>query len=107
MKKICRVIGPLWGESTDHRWIPLTKASDAELGCFRWSAPEQTFEQTIETPVIGDTIALIMTLIAWAKDPFDIPDLAIRYVRTIWHKNNIKKIYKLQMKPTELRSGIF
>ena len=25
------VTGPLWGKSTDHRWIPLTKASDTEL----------------------------------------------------------------------------
>ena len=33
-------------------WIPLTKASDAELGCFLWSAPGQKAEQTIETPVI-------------------------------------------------------
>ena len=33
---IFRVIGPLWGESTGHRWIPLTKASDAELWCFLW-----------------------------------------------------------------------
>ena len=24
----------LWGGSTGHRWIPLTKASDAELWCF-------------------------------------------------------------------------
>ena len=31
--------GPLWGEFTGHRWIPLTKASDAELWCFLWSAP--------------------------------------------------------------------
>ena len=28
------VTGPLWGESTGHWWIPLTKASDAELWCF-------------------------------------------------------------------------
>ena len=28
---IFRVTGPLRGESTSHRWIPLTKASDAEL----------------------------------------------------------------------------
>ena len=33
---IFRVTGPC------HRWIPLTKASDAELRCFLWSAPEQT-----------------------------------------------------------------
>ena len=31
---IFRVIGPLWREFTGHRWIPLTKASDAELWCF-------------------------------------------------------------------------
>ena len=40
--------------------IPLAKASDAELWCFLWSAPEQMVEQTIETPVIWDTIAVIM-----------------------------------------------
>ena len=27
------------------RWIPLTKASDAELWCFLWSAPKQTVGQ--------------------------------------------------------------
>ena len=34
----------LCGEFTGHRWIPLTKASDAELWCFLWSAPYQTVE---------------------------------------------------------------
>ena len=34
-----RVTGPLCGEFTGHRWIPGTKASDAELWCFPWSAP--------------------------------------------------------------------
>ena len=47
---------------TDHRWIPLTKASDAELWCFLRSAPQETVMQTIETPVIWDNIALIMKL---------------------------------------------
>ena len=41
---IFHVTGPLWGESTGHRWIPLTKAIDAELWCFLWSAREQTAE---------------------------------------------------------------
>ena len=41
---VFRVTGPLWGEFTGHRWIPLTKASDAELWCFIWSAPEWTVE---------------------------------------------------------------
>ena len=31
---IFRVTGHLCGEFTGHRWIPLTKASDAELWCF-------------------------------------------------------------------------
>ena len=55
-----RVAGPLCGEFTGHQWIPLTKASDAELWCFLWSALEQTVE-TIETPVILDALALIMS----------------------------------------------
>ena len=37
---IFRVTGPLCGEFIGHRWIPRTKASDAELWCFLWSAPE-------------------------------------------------------------------
>ena len=37
---IFRVTGPLCGEFTDYRWIPLTKASDAERWCFLWSVPE-------------------------------------------------------------------
>ena len=36
---IFRVSGPLCGEFTGHRCIPLTKASDAEPWCFLWSAP--------------------------------------------------------------------
>ena len=51
----------LWGESTGHRWIPLTKASDTELWCFLLSQLEQTFEQAIETRVIWDATALIIT----------------------------------------------
>ena len=43
------VTGPLWGESTSHRWISLTKACDTELWCFPSSVPEQTVEQTIKT----------------------------------------------------------
>ena len=35
-----RVTGHLCGEFTDHRWIPRTKASVAELWCFLWSAPD-------------------------------------------------------------------
>ena len=38
-KHIFRVTDPLYGQFTGHRWIPLTKASDAERWCFLWSAP--------------------------------------------------------------------
>ena len=55
---ILRVSGPLCGESIDHWLIPLTKASDAELRCFIWSAPEkETAEQAIKPPVIWDATA--------------------------------------------------
>ena len=35
---IFRVTGPLGGKFAGHQWIPHTKASDAELSFFRWSA---------------------------------------------------------------------
>ena len=35
-----QVAGPLCGEFTGHRWIPCTKASDADLWCFLSSVPE-------------------------------------------------------------------
>ena len=41
---IFRVTGPLCGEFAGQRWIPRTKASDAELWCFLWFANEQTVE---------------------------------------------------------------
>ena len=55
---IFRVIGPLCREFTGHRWIPLTKASDAELWCFLWSLPEQTvhkhsLRRWFETPCVS------------------------------------------------------
>ena len=37
---IFRVTGPLCVEFTGQQWIPLTKASDAELSCFLWSTTE-------------------------------------------------------------------
>ena len=38
---IFRVTDHLCGEFTGSRWIPRTKASDAELWCFVWSGPEK------------------------------------------------------------------
>ena len=56
---ISRVTGLLCWEFTGHRWIPPTKASDAEFDVF-FDLPEPTDMQTVQTPVIWDTIALIM-----------------------------------------------
>ena len=58
---IFRVARLLCEEFKGHRWIPRTKASDAEFWCFLGSAPEPKVEETVETPVIWDAIALIMT----------------------------------------------
>ena len=38
-RNIFRLTGPLCGEFTGHRWICLTRGSDAELWCFLWFAP--------------------------------------------------------------------
>ena len=37
---IFRITGPLCGQFTGHRSIPHTKASEAELWYFIWSAPQ-------------------------------------------------------------------
>ena len=56
---IFRVTGHLCGEVTGYR-LPHTKASDAELWYFLWSAPEETFDQTTVRLVIWDAIAPII-----------------------------------------------
>ena len=53
---IFRITGPLCGEFTGHRWIPLTKTSYAEIWCFLWSAPakrlsKQSSRRLFETPL--------------------------------------------------------
>ena len=54
-----RVTGPLWGESTEHRWIPLTKGQCRGLWCSPWCWFKQTIGQTVEMPVIWDAMTLI------------------------------------------------
>ena len=46
---IFHVTGLMWGETSGHRWFPLTKACDAELWWFLWSATQKTVEQTMES----------------------------------------------------------
>ena len=56
METIAALLALCVGNSCD-----LSKTSEVELWCFLSSVPEQTAEQIIETPVIWDAIALIMT----------------------------------------------
>ena len=54
---LCAGNSPITGEFPAHKgqWrIPRAKASDAELWCFLWSAPEWTFVWTIVRLVIWD-----------------------------------------------------
>ena len=53
---IFRVTGPSWGVTTSHRWIPTTKAIDAELSCYLWSAFAQKVEQATDKSVIWDAV---------------------------------------------------
>ena len=47
-----------------------SQGSDAELWCFSRSAPEQTVEQTSETPVIVDAITLTMASLSFVRYAF-------------------------------------
>ena len=69
---IFRVTGPLCREFTGDRWILITKASNAELWCFLCSVPEQTVEQTIETPVILEHIALSTSIFDMSLKIFNL-----------------------------------
>ena len=84
---IFRVTGPLWGESTGHRWIPLAKASDAELCSFLWYVPEQKVEQAIET-VIWYAMALIMTSLLWGPKTLCRSIITCWYAPTAWVANS-------------------
>ena len=72
---IFRLTGPLWGELTGHRLIPLTKASDAGLEIL--SVPEHTVEQTIEAPLIWDAITLIKTSLWYVYNKYDLISISI------------------------------
>ena len=62
IRNIFRVTGPLRRGFTGHRWIPLTKASDAELWCFLWSASWISgWINNREAGDFLDAIVLIMT----------------------------------------------
>ena len=65
------ITGLLWGKSTGHRWIPLTKASDAELWCFLWSAPQKRLSKQLRR--------------RWFETP---SRLSWRYCNVIWYQDH-------------------
>ena len=87
--KIFRVTRLLLGESIGHRWIPLIKASNAELLCGLWCAPEQMTEQTIEMPVIWDAMTLITSLY-WLQVPASGSRLNIKTVLSTYGDFHVK-----------------
>ena len=50
------VAGPLRGETTVHRWFSSLRASYAQDWYFPWGTPEQTFERTVDIPLIWDAM---------------------------------------------------
>ena len=70
--RIFRVTGLLCGEFTGSPVNSPRKGQWRGVWCFLWSAPEPTMEQTMETPVIWDAIALIMTSLKIALDGVQI-----------------------------------
>ena len=102
---IFSVTGPLWGESIGHRWIPLTKASDAELWRFLWSAPGQTAEQNQSrrrwfkmTPYYFDsTVMLRLGLTCWDQRGSSWWLLLVRPQGMSW---NIADLPVLSIEPT-------
>ena len=86
-----RVTVPLCGEFTGHRWIPLTKASDAELWCFLWSAPEHTFDLLVPT-IFGEN--LVYYVKRWVyNSPYGISwcvDLAQTCCTMIWTSEKVQ-----------------
>ena len=59
---IFRVTGLLWGDSTGHRWIPLTKAMQWREALIFLSAHDQTVEQVTETQAIWDAMTLMTSM---------------------------------------------
>ena len=77
------VTGPLWGYSTGYRCIPLTKASDAELWYFLWSAPE--INGSTNNHDAGDLrryrAHYDVTVMKWTNSVQDLPHILPQYIK--------------------------
>ena len=54
-----RITGPLWGESTGHQWFSPKAANNAELWNFFLSWAWQAVKQTVEVPVVWNSMTLM------------------------------------------------
>ena len=70
---IFRVTGPLWGKSTGNRWIPLTKAGEAELWCLLWSAPEQRRRRWLRRHRTHYDVTVMLPNSCRPSDPDNLP----------------------------------
>ena len=69
----------------------LTKASDAQLWCFLWCAPEQMIQQTLETPVIWGVMELIVTSLLWQN----WVRISMTHCKLRWYTYQISTLYQI------------
>ena len=69
----CRIFGPLWGEYTGHRWIPLTKGQWRGFRYFFDVSLGKLFEQTDDLSLICNAMPFQEK---WLERDEMVPDLA-------------------------------
>ena len=80
---IFRVTGHICGEFTGDRWIPRTKASDAELWSFRWSASMNGWVNNREAGELRCHRAhFAVTVMMWVNGE---PQSHMQYSTWHWH----------------------
>ena len=62
---IFRFTGPLWGESAGHRWITLTKASDAELSFYDLWLNKRLSKQSRRAMLVNVITTPSATAVMW------------------------------------------
>ena len=111
---IFRVTGPLCGEFTGHRWIPLTQASDAELWCFllictwingwvnnreagdliRHRAHYDVAIMNMETPIRPSGLG---TKLIGIREQYKFPSLRWKIISMVWCKTAVSPMrYQLR-----------
>ena len=111
---IFSVTNHLCEECTGHRWIPRTKASDAELWCFLWSVPawrltKQSwgwwFERRLLWRYINDwlNIFILSFLTKYIKTSTTIrhiyPSTISCKIAVKWNKSDNKRLYRTKTMP--------